>query len=70
MSNHAIINWAKSFSTTFSLRELQAQWAEIMGINFNSVIMVAQAFAPSMSQQKSDSVIITSGSKLGVDNRP
>jgi hypothetical protein len=62
MSNHAIINWAKSFSTTFSLRELQAQWAEIMGINFNSVIMVAQ--------QKSDSVIITSGSKLGVDNRP
>ena len=70
MSNHAIINWAKSFSLTMSLRELQGMWAEIMGINFNSIIMVVQAFAPTMAQQPSESVIITSGSKLGVDNRP
>jgi NAD(P)-dependent dehydrogenase (short-subunit alcohol dehydrogenase family) len=70
MANHGIRSSVGTFSDSQSLKEVHSLWSDIINVNLLSILLVVQAFAPSMAKQRSESVIITTGSKLGIDNRP
>jgi NAD(P)-dependent dehydrogenase (short-subunit alcohol dehydrogenase family) len=70
MANHGIRSWVGTFSDSQSLKEVHSLWSDIINVNLLSILLVVQAFVPSMAKQPSESVIIATGSKLGIDNRP
>lgn len=70
MANHGIRSSVGTFSDSQFLKEVHSLWNDIINVNLLSILLVVQAFAPSMAKQRSESVIITTGSKLGIDNRP
>lgn len=69
MANHAIRDTIKAFEDD-PLEEVHGRWAKVVSVNLNGIILLDQAFAPTMSKQKTPSVIMNTGSKTGIDNRP
>ncbi|EKD03761.1 hypothetical protein A1Q2_01987 [Trichosporon asahii var. asahii CBS 8904] len=70
MNNAGISRPTPAFSLDRDLKDLQSDWAAVLGVNMNGIINVAQAFAPFMSRQENESVIINTGSKQGVTCPP
>lgn len=70
MNNAGISRPTPAFSLDRDLEDLQADWAAVLGTNMNGIINVAQAFAPFMSRQENESVIINTGSKQGITCPP
>jgi NAD(P)-dependent dehydrogenase (short-subunit alcohol dehydrogenase family) len=70
MNNAGISRPTPAFSLDRDLKDLQSDWAAVLGVNMNGIINVAQAFAPFMSRQENESVIINTGSKQGITCPP
>lgn len=70
LNNAGISRPTPAFSLDRDLKDLQADWAAVLGTNMNGIINVAQAFAPFMSRQENESVIINTGSKQGITCPP
>jgi NAD(P)-dependent dehydrogenase (short-subunit alcohol dehydrogenase family) len=70
LNNAGVSRPAPAFSLTKDLAEVQEGWAQVIGVNMQGIINVAQAFAPIMARQENASVIINTGSKQGLTNPP
>lgn len=70
LNNAGIAAPTPAFSLNRDIKDLQAEWAKVLGTNMNGIINVAQVFAQFMAFQENASVIVCTGSKQGITCPP